>query len=260
MSINQRFNQRLTDKSGKSDRNGSGGLLQNRRKLRTQIAGIPASCSNIGPIAFETADSKSFFFIQRFLDRQVFHPEFGKRVPRKTEMPANIADGLSPVEHCDNGLPIFNQYVQFGITPVTTTQDHPLGTPQRQRLARPHRNKIALDLRDESESKTQHLAVDRIVERIALLGRLKVDSPFQAFAHNRHNVRKRSAQARNLRNDQRSVFLKTAQQAAELAVSLALLTADDFRHPMVHDEIPAFGETPDLILLVGKMLFSRADA
>lgn len=28
---------------------------------------------------------------------------------------------------------------------------------------------------------------------------------------------------------------------------------------MIHDEIPAFGETPDLILLVGKMLFSHAD-
>ena len=28
---------------------------------------------------------------------------------------------------------------------------------------------------------------------------------------------------------------------------------------MIHDEIPAFGETPDPILLVGKMLFSHAD-
>ena len=28
---------------------------------------------------------------------------------------------------------------------------------------------------------------------------------------------------------------------------------------MIHDEIPAFGETPDLILLVGKMLFSHTD-
>ena len=28
---------------------------------------------------------------------------------------------------------------------------------------------------------------------------------------------------------------------------------------MIHDEIPPFGETPDLILLVGKMLFSHAD-
>ena len=28
---------------------------------------------------------------------------------------------------------------------------------------------------------------------------------------------------------------------------------------MIHDEIPAFGETPDLILLVGKMLCSHAD-
>lgn len=155
-------------------------------------------------------------------------------------MSANIADGLSPVEHCDNGLPIFNQYVQFGITSVTASQDHPLGTPQRQCLARPHRNKIALNLRDESESEAQHLAVDRIVERIALLGRIKVDSPLQAFAHNRHNVRKRSAQARNLRHDQRIVLFKTAQQAAELAVSLALLATDDFRHPMIDNKLSAW--------------------
>lgn len=154
------------------------------RKLRIQITGVPAYCSDIAPSALKTTDSKSFFLIQSFLDRRVFHPEFGKRIPRKAEMSANIADGLSPVEHCDNGLPIFNQYVQFGITSVTASQDHPLGTPQRQCLARPHRNKIALNLRDESESEAQHLAVDRIVERIALLGRIKVDSPLQAFAHN----------------------------------------------------------------------------
>ena len=230
------------------------------RKLRIQITGVPAYCSDIAPSALKTTDSKSFFLIQSFLDRRVFHPEFGKRIPRKAEMSANIADGLSPVEHCDNGLPIFNQYVQFGITSVTASQDHPLGTPQRQCLARPHRNKIALNLRDESESEAQHLAVDRIVERIALLGRIKVDSPLQAFAHNRHNVRKRSAQAGNLRHDQRIVLFKTAQQAAELAVSLALLATDDFRHPMIDNKLSAFGEAPDLILLVGKMLFSRADA
>ena len=28
---------------------------------------------------------------------------------------------------------------------------------------------------------------------------------------------------------------------------------------MIHDEIPAFGEPPDLILLVGTLLFSHAD-
>ena len=57
-----------------------------------------------------------------------------------------------------------------------------------------------------------------------------------------------------------SFFFKTAQQAAELAVSLALLATDDFRHPMIDNKLSAFGEAPDLILLVGKMLFSRADA
>jgi hypothetical protein len=83
------------------------------RKLRIQITGVPAYCSDIAPSALKTTDSKSFFLIQSFLDRRVFHPEFGKRIPRKAEMSANIADGLSPVEHCDNGLPIFNQWNKY---------------------------------------------------------------------------------------------------------------------------------------------------
>ena len=66
------------------------------------------------------------------------------------------------------------------------------------------------DLRHQSESETQNFAVDRVVERVAFLGRIKIYSPFQTFAHNRHDIRERPAQTRNFRDDQCVVSFKSA--------------------------------------------------
>ena len=62
---------------------------------------------------------------------------------------------------------------------------------------------FALDLGDQPEGETQHLAVDRVVERVALFGRVEIDLLLEAFTHDRHNVGERSAQTRDLGDDQR---------------------------------------------------------
>ena len=45
----------------------------------------------------------------------------------------------------------------------------------------------------------------------------------------------------------------------QFAVAFALFTAGNFCDPMIDDELFTFGKTPDFILLVGRMLFFRAD-
>ena len=63
---------------------------------------------SIDLFVFKSTDSKLFFFVQRLLDRWVFHPEFGKCIARKIEMFANIAYGLPLIKHRNNDLSILD--------------------------------------------------------------------------------------------------------------------------------------------------------
>ena len=84
---------------------------------------------SIDLFVFKSTDSKLFFFVQRLLDRWVFHPEFGKCIARKIEMFANIAYGLPLIKHRNNDLSILDQYVHLGIATVAPSQNHSLRTP-----------------------------------------------------------------------------------------------------------------------------------
>ena len=104
-----------------------------------------------------------------------------------------MRDRMPLPQHPDNGRTVLDQHVVLGIGPFSASEHHALGTAQRQSLLRPHRDQIALDLGHQSEGKTQHLAVDRIVEGVSLLGREEVDPFLEALAHDRHHIGQRPA-------------------------------------------------------------------
>ena len=116
------------------------------------------------------------------------------------------------------------------------------------------------DFRHQSEGEAEHFAVDGIVERIPLFGRVEVDALLQTLAHDGHNVRQRPAQARHLRDNERIAVFHALQQTAELAVAAFFLAADDFRYPMADEKISTVGETPDFILLVSQVLFAGTNS
>ena len=133
------------------------------------------------------------------------------------------------------------------------------GPTQRQRLAGAHGDQVALDFGHEPEREAEHLAVDRVVEGVLLLGGVQVDSALEAFAHDSHDVGERPAQAGYFRHDQRVSPLHALQQPSELAVLLFRLAADYLGHPVGYHQLPAFGETSDFVLLIGQILFARTD-
>ncbi len=45
-------------------------------------------------------------------------------------------------------------------------------------------------------------------------------------------------------------------RAPQFPVPLVLAAACNLRHPMIHNPIPALGEPPDLVLLIGRILLS----
>lgn len=49
------------------------------------------------------------------------------------------------------------------------------------------------------------------------------------------------------------------EQRSQLAVTFARLAAHDLRNPHIHFPIPVLRKTPDLILLVGRMLPLRTN-
>lgn len=206
----------------------------------------------------DTQDALPLFPVQGFLHGRIFHPELGERVPGKVVAPANVADGFPLVKHADDGRPILNQNIHFRVAARTTSQYHTLGLAQGQSLARTHGDQIAFDLGNQPESETQHLAVDRIIERVLFLGRVKANSLAEALPHNTHQVGHRPAQPRHLGDDQRIAPFHTPQQIAQPPVLLPLFSADDLIDPGIDPEIPALGETPDFILLIGEVLLASA--
>ena len=198
------------------------------------------------------------FFRHCLLHGRVFHPELGKRIPRQVVTPADLPDGFSLAKHFDDVEPVLDQHIHFRITSRTTPQHHALGLTQRQRLARTHGDQVTLDFGNQSERKAQHLAVDRVVEGVLLLGGVEFDPLPQALSHDGHQIGHRPAQARHLGDDQRIATLHAPQQIAQTPLLLSFFTTDDFVDPDIHLEIPAFGKTTDFILLIGKVLFASA--
>ena len=174
-------------------------------------------------------------------------------------MAADVADGAVFVQHFDHGGPVFDEHLQFGVASLFPSQDHAFGPTQRQRLAGAHGDQVALDFGHEPEREAEHLAVDRVVEGVLLLGGVQVDSALEAFAHDSHDVGERPAQAGYFRHDQRVSPLHALQQPSEFAVLLFRLAADYLGHPVGYHQLPAFGETSDFVLLIGQILFARTD-
>ena len=137
-------------------------------------------------------------------------------------MTAYIIDRPILCKHLNNRLPVTHQYFIFCTTTLAATEHHSFGLSQRQRLAGTHRDQVAFDLGHQSECKAQNLAVDRIVECISLLGRVKIDSFLQTFAHDRHHIRKGAAQPRDLGDDERIAPFHAPQQRSQFTIPFAL--------------------------------------
>lgn len=95
--------------------------------------------------------------------------EFHERIPRNVETPAYIGNRTVPLQHADDDLPVFDQHVHFRVAAFFPAKDDTLGFPQGERLLRAHRNQVAFNLRNQTESETEYLAVDGVIERIPSL-------------------------------------------------------------------------------------------
>lgn len=210
-----------------------------------------------GPFGPALPEAAVLLFEQGLADGREALP-LGEGIPRKGIAAADLAHRTVGIQHADDLVSVVDQYIIFGVAALAPSENLPFGLAQGQRLLGPHRNQVALDLRDEPEGETEHLAVDAVVEDVALLGRVEVDLLLQAFSHDGHDVGQRPAQARYLRNDQRIARFQSLEQCAQFAVALLLAAAYDLRNPVVDRQIPALGEPADLVLLIGKMLFARA--
>ena len=72
------------------------------------------------------------------------------------------------------------------------------------------------------------------------------------------DIRERPAQARDFRYDQRITPFHLTEQSPKFAVLFPFAATGHFRNPVVYDPIPTLGETPDLVLLVARILFPGA--
>lgn len=197
--------------------------------------------------------------LESLTHRRALPAEAVERIARKLVAAADLRHRAVFVEHADHCQTVLGQHVELRETPLAAPQHNPLGLAARQGLLGAHRYQVALDLGHQSERETQHLAVDRIVECVSLLGRVEVDLLLQAPPHDRHDVGECPAQPRNLGHDQRIAPFHPPEQRSQLAVTFARLAAHDLRNPHIHFPIPVLRKTPDLILLVGRMLSLRTN-
>lgn len=121
-------------------------------------------------------------------------PESGESLPRHPEMPANGRNTATALQHRHHLRTVRPQYIRLRIAAIAAAELDPLCLAQCQSLFRPHGYQIPLDLRHETESETQDLAVYGIVESVAFFRGIEKDASFQTFPHDGHDLRESPAQ------------------------------------------------------------------
>lgn len=182
-----------------------------------------------------------------------------ERIARDAERLADRRNGIPLAEPPENLLPVFAQDALLHAASLAPAQHNPFAAAQGERLLGAHRDQVAFDFGHQPECETEHLAVDAVVEGIAVFGAVEDDLPPQAQPHDGHDLGERAAQPRELRDHERVARPQPAHQHAQLAVALVLAAAHRFGHPAVDGESPALGEAADFILLVFEVLFFRTD-
>ena len=119
--------------------------------------------------------------------------EFHECIPRNVETPAYIGNRTVPLQHANDDLSVFDQHFHFPVAAFIPTKDYTLAFTERESLLRANPKQVAINFRYQTERETKYLAVDGVVERIPLLGCVKVDSLLQTLAHDGHEVRQRAA-------------------------------------------------------------------
>lgn len=100
-------------------------------------------------------------------------PELGESVLGDVEAAADFPDREIVSYHVKNRLHVADEEIVFRAAALAAAENHTFGTTQGQGLLGAHRYQVALDFGHEAEGEAQHLAVDAVVEHVALLGRVE---------------------------------------------------------------------------------------
>lgn len=171
-----------------------------------------------------------------------------------------MRDRRSLFEQLQYSFFVIDQPLQLDPAADRSSDAYPLRFFERQRLFRAQRDQIVFDFRHQPESERQHLAIDIVIERIAVLGAVNHDLFFHADIEDRHNIQQRAAQAREFGNDQRIPLFEFSDQQSQPSFVAFGFSADHLRDPLVDFDAPRFREPGDFQLLVFEMLFFSADS
>lgn len=111
------------------------------------------------------------------------------------EAAADGRDAFALVEAVDDLAAVGDQGFHLGVAALTASELHAPLAAQGQGFARAHGDEVALDLGDQPECEAEHLAVERVVERIAVLGAVEAYLLFEQPAYDSHNLGERAAQS-----------------------------------------------------------------
>ena len=128
-------------------------------------------------------------------------------VLRDFEVTADFSGGVAGGEHVEDFSFVVAEDLLFGAAAGWTSEHDTFGLAQGKCFLCAEGDEVALDLCNESEGETENLAVDGVVKAIPFLDSIDVDAFLETAAHDGHDVRKVSAEARDLRDDNGVTFL-----------------------------------------------------
>ena len=153
-----------------------------------------------------------------------------------------------------------DEEAQFGDAPLAASQGHPFGLAQGQRLFGSHRDEVAFDFGHKAEGKAEHLAVDGVVEGIAVFGRVDGDLLLEASAHDGHDFGEGTAQSRDFGHDKGVARFQLSDYPSEFSLSLVFLSTYNLGYPPVDVHVAGAGKTSDFVGLVVEVLSAGADS
>ena len=128
-------------------------------------------------------------------------------VLRDFEVTAEFSGGVAGGEQAEDFRFVVAEDLLFGAAAGWASEHDTFGLAQGKRFLRAQGYEVALDLCHESEGEAEDLAVDGVVKAIPFLDSIDVDAFLETAAHDGHDVREVSAEARDLRDDNGVSFL-----------------------------------------------------